>query len=212
MTLRPANHPGITPAKATWRGSNGLPGWSYSGCAGNKTTVEVFTTGSSVELFLDDKKIGKKKVKECRAVFRADYAPGTLRAISYDSSGKVIGEDTLTSAKDELHLETKAVHETAALGTDPGMETVYVEIAICDGDNVVEQNLDMRLSVSVTGGELLGFGSANPRTEDDFTAGSYRTYYGRAQAVIRKKRGSEAIVEIRGENSESSGFESRISV
>ena len=212
ITVQPANHPGTTPAKATWRGSNGLPGWSWRGCDGNKTVVEVFTTGNSVELFLNGKKIGKKKVKECRALFRVNYAPGTLKAVSYDSAGKVIGEDVLISAKDKLHVETRAVHEPVAIGTDLGMETVYVEIAVCDADGTLELARDIRLSVSVAGGELLGFGSANPRTEDDFLSGSYKTYYGRAQAVIRKPRGGEAIVEIKGESSESSGCKSRISV
>lgn len=41
------------------------------------------------------------------------------------------------------------------------------------------------LSVRVTGGELLAFGSANPRTEERFHEGEYTTYYGRALAVVR---------------------------
>lgn len=41
------------------------------------------------------------------------------------------------------------------------------------------------LSVRVTGGELLAFGNANPRTEERFHEGEYTTYYGRALAVVR---------------------------
>ena len=210
ITVQPVNHPGVTPAKATWRGSNGLPSWSWRDCKGNKAVVEVFTTGSHVELFLNDRKIGKRKVKECRAVFRAVYEPGVLRAVAYDAAGKEIGEDTLTSAQGPLHIECTVNAEPAVSAREA--ETVYVEIALCDRDGIVESNRDIRLSVSVEDGELLGFGSANPRTEDDFLAGSYRTYYGRAQAVIRRKPGTTAVVEIKGESSEANAIKSRVSV
>ena len=210
ITVQPANHPGVTPAKATWRGSNGLPSWSWSGCGGNKTVVEAFTSNSSVvELFLNEKRIGKKKVKENRAVFRAVYKPGTLKAVAYDASGRVVGEDVLISARKTLHLACSVNQEKTIKTQDA--DTVYVEIALCDNSGTVEMNRDMALSVTVEGGELLGFGSANPRTEDDFTSGSYHTYYGRAQAVIRRRPGADVTVEIRGEGNEGSGFKGRVS-
>ena len=34
------------------------------------------------------------------------------------------------------------------------------------------------------GAELLGFGSANPKTTERFESGTYTTYYGRSQAVL----------------------------
>ena len=210
ITVQPVNHPGVTPAKATWRGSNGLPGWSWQGCEGNKAVVEVFTTGSSVELFLNGKKLGKKKVKDCRAVFKTVYAPGTLQAVAYDAAGRKLGEDTLVSAGKNLHLECRAVQEHVP--TAQALQTIYLEISVRDQDGIPELNRDIRLSVRAEGCELLGFGSANPRTEDDFLSGCYRTYYGRAQAVIRRPAGVTATVEIKGEGSEGSGFTSRVSV
>ena len=75
----------------------------------------------------------------------------------------------------------------------PG-EVVYVPIQIGDEDGTVESNADRKLNVSVEGGELLGFGSANPRTEERFTEGGYTSYYGKAMAVIRA--GSSGAVKI----------------
>ena len=40
------------------------------------------------------------------------------------------------------------------------------------------------LSEEVIEGELLGFGSGNPRSEEKFTTGEYTTYYERSLAVI----------------------------
>ena len=61
---------------------------------------------------------------------------------------------------------------------------MYLDIDIVGGNDMVECNADETLSVSVEGGRLLAFGSANPKTEEDFLDGVYRTYYGRSQAVV----------------------------
>ena len=76
------------------------------------------------------------------------------------------------------------------------METVAVGISVCGENGVIERNHDVTFSAATEGCELLGFGSANPRTEEDFSGGVYTTYYGRALAVIRKKKGTTARLTI----------------
>lgn len=58
-------------------------------------------------------------------------------------------------------------------------DIVYVNIDVTDSNN------DVKIKVKVDGGELLAFGSANPRTEERFESGEYTTYYGRSLAVIK---------------------------
>ena len=55
-------------------------------------------------------------------------------------------------------------------------------------------NADRQVTVKVQGGELLAFGSAAPRTEERFDAGSFTTYYGRALAVIRAEAGKQIVI------------------
>lgn len=57
--VRPVNHPGVKPAKAVWRGTNAFDSWAWKNCNGNKAEVEVYAAGSFVELYLNDKKIGR---------------------------------------------------------------------------------------------------------------------------------------------------------
>lgn len=66
----------------------------------------------------------------------------------------------------------------------PG-EVVYVPVNLEGSNGIVESNADRRLTVTVEGGELLAFGSANPCTEEQYHTGSFTTYYGRALAVVR---------------------------
>ena len=67
-----------------------------------------------------------------------------------------------------------------------------------DVKGIIESNADRKLSVAVEGGELLGFGSANPRTEERFDSGSYTTFYGRAMAVVRAGQGGSVTVKVSG--------------
>ena len=74
----------------------------------------------------------------------------------------------------------------------------YVDISLVGENNIVESNADQQLSVAVEGGTLLGFGSANPRTEEEFDTGSYETYYGKAQAMILLDEKKQACLTISG--------------
>ncbi|MGM9605838.1 MAG: DUF4982 domain-containing protein, partial [Faecousia sp.] len=187
--VQPVNHPGQKPAKMAWRGTNALASWAWQGCDGNKAVVEVYTDAAAVELVLNGKGLGKKKVKDCRAVFKTKYVPGKLEAVAYDGSGREISRSQLVSAVGQTTISVVPEVKNAKPG-----DVVYVEISIVGENGVVESNADRKLNVRVDGGELLGFGSANPRTEERFDEGSYTTYYGKALAAIRVGKCTAIVV------------------
>ena len=177
--VRPVNHPGVRVSKSIWRGTNAIPSWSWKDCDGNKAEIDVFARADSVELLVNGTSLGKKKIKNYQALFKTKYEPGTLEAVAFDASGKEIGRSSLSSAKEsKVCILPEKERYTAG-------EVAYVNISIQDENGIVESNADRKLSVEVEGGELLGFGSANPCTKEEFTDGSYTTYFGRAQAVVR---------------------------
>lgn len=180
----------VKPAKAAWRGTNALPSWSWQGCEGERATVEVYFDAARVELFINGNKTGSAKVKDCRAIFKVKYVPGRVEAVAYDTAGRELGRSELRSAVGSLSLNIKP-EKTAVKPS----EIVYVPVTIEGENGIVEANADRRLTVSVEGGELLGFGSADPRTEERFDAGEYTTFYGRALAVIRA--GAAGTVTVR---------------
>ncbi len=187
--VKPANHPGVRPSKSVWRGTNAILSWSWAGCEGNRAEVEVYSDQPTVELFLNGKSCGKKKTKEYKAVFRLKYAPGTLEAVSYDAAGLESGRRALQSAGNELGI---GVHPEK-MSAKPG-EIVYVPVNIEDRNGTVESNADRRLTVTVENGGLLGFGSANPCTEERYTDGAFTTYYGRSLAVVRTGQSGKVAV------------------
>ncbi len=77
---------------------------------------------------------------------------------------------------------------------ESGSDIVYIPVEIVGENGVVESNADRCLTVTVTGGELLGFGSANPCTEETYHTGTFTTYYGRALAIVRAGKNTQITV------------------
>lgn len=180
IAVQPVNHPGEEPAKAVWRGTNAIPSWSWQGCEGNMAIVEVYTGDAFVELYLDHCLIGEKEVQECKAAFEMKYHPGTMTAVSYNAQHQETGRSELVSASGALSIQLTP--ETDRIMPD---QIAYVRIAIAGENGQIESNADELLHIYVDGGELLAFGSANPRTEESYQNGSFTTYYGQALAIVK---------------------------
>lgn len=194
IAVVPVNHPGEQVIKSTWRGSNALPYWSYENCEGNETSVEVYSRGAIIELFLNQESLGKKEVDEnCQAVFDIRYKAGELRAVAYDQDENVLSEYSLHSAEGKKHIEIRPEQTAFHKG-----EILYLDIVIAGENGEIECNRDTALRVSVKGGELLAFGSANPRTAECFLDGIYKTYYGKSQAVVLVKD-SQVTIDVSGD-------------
>ncbi len=178
--VQPMNQAILKPYKAVWRGTNAISSWSWQGCEGKPAVVEVFSSAAFVELLLDGKSLGKKKISLCKATFKTRYRPGNLSAVAFNGQGQVTGRKELTTAKGAIRIELIPEADRVKAG-----DLVYLNISLVGENGIIESNADTCLSIAVEGGELLAFGSANPRTEDRFDSGSYTTYYGRALAIVR---------------------------
>ena len=54
-----------------------------------KAQVEVYARADRVELFINGKSVGSKKMKnDCRTSFDVIYEEGTIEAISYDAQNR----------------------------------------------------------------------------------------------------------------------------
>lgn len=162
---------------AAWRGSNGIPSWSWKGCENRLAEVEIYTKAVEAELFLNGVSQGRKTVADYKALFTVPYNPGELKAVAYYQDGSRL-ESCLISADERIHIaiEPEGRIEVGHL--------LFVNISLRGSNGEIECCADETLQVSVSGGKLLAFGSANPKTEEVFHTGIYTTYYGRSLAVI----------------------------
>ena len=177
IAVRPFLPEGQTWLKAMWRGSNAIPSWSWKDCAGRETEVEVYTKAPEAELFINGVSQGRKPVQAAKAVFPVSYEPGELKAVAYGEDGTQT-VSVLRSADENTRIvitpETRP--KTGKL--------LYIGISLCGENGENESYADETLTISVKGGKLLAFGSAAPKTEEEFYTGIYTTYRGRALAAI----------------------------
>lgn len=195
IAVQPVNHHGIKPAKSVWRGTNALPSWSWQGCEGNKAIIEVYADATTVELLLNGKSLGKKKIKDCKAIFKTKYAPGTLTAVAYDAGGQELSRNELKSASGSIRLVAEPEETAVKAGN-----IVYIPISLVGQNGVLERNADCKLTAAVENGELLAFGSANPRTEERYDSGNFTTYYGCAMAIVRAGQAGTVTLSVKNEN------------
>lgn len=186
--VEPLTHAGEKKIFPMWRKSDAVGSWAWAGCDGKQAEVRVYADSDYVELSLNGKSLGKKKVKACTAHFKTPYRKGELTAIASDKAGRETGRASLVSASETLQIVVKP--EKTELRAD-GEDLAYINIELTGDNGVVESGSDRMIQIKVEGaGILQGFGSANPRTEEGFNQGYHDTYFGRAQAIIRSTTGS----------------------
>ena len=171
----------------------GFPGvyknWNWQGCEGKPVQVLVFSLAEEVELFLNGRSLGRAKAGEAMVhnmpgtfLFRIQYQPGTLEAVSYTGSKEASrGMLRTTGVAKQIRL----VAEQDSLQSD-GHSLAYVWVKITDEDGNVVPDAAVKLNAEVSGNaELLGFGSGNPVTDENYQNGSFTSYQGQALAVLR---------------------------
>ncbi len=180
IAVAPPTHPGKPQYRGAWRGTDAVPHWSWRGCTGNETRVEVYTRAPQAALYLNGRLIGRAETHGFRADFTLPYEPGELKAVALDGDGTELSSHALRSATGKLRLRVS--RET----TGAGDGLVYFNIDLVGENGEIECNRDRKVTFSLEGGELLAFGSARPKTESRFETGTYELYRGRAQAVARR--------------------------
>ena len=176
--------------KAPWRGTDSRPSWSWRGCEGKKAQVEVFSSAPEIILRLNGRKVGRKRTRNGKADFEIPYKSGKLKATA--CYGPLLHRSSsLHSATGRLGIAILPEENSVPKGA-----LLFVNIDIVGQNGIRESKADATLTVHVEGGELLGFGSARPRTEESFLKGRYTTYYGHSQAVIRAGNSGSLTVTV----------------
>jgi beta-galactosidase len=159
--------------------------WNWNGYEGRPVTVEVYTDAEEAELIVNGKTVERKNVGETKkdmVLFETVYDPGTLEVIVY-SNGNEAGRDKIVTAKDEVKIAACA--DAAQIPADAG-DICYVEISMVDGDGILNPGADKAVTVSVEGpGMILGFGSADPASEENYFDKTAKAYEGRLRAAVR---------------------------
>ena len=172
--------------------------WNWPRYLGQKVKVEVYTSGDVVALYLDGKILGRRlagKVNKHIASFTVDYYPGTLEAVAY-FKGTECARSRLKSAGTPKTIKLAAYEKNLSVSRG---DVGFVYIDVCDRDGELVPYAMRELSVSVTGGELIGLVNADPMLRKN-AFDKCPAYGGKALAVIRPDPAEpKAVVKVTGD-------------
>lgn len=158
-----------------------LPHWNWAGKEGKPIDVWVYTNGTSVELSLNGKSLGKKDVpKYGHASWNVPYQPGWLIATSY-RNGKVIAREQVatTGAPAAIRLRSSVL----SLAAD-GEAVSPVEVEIVDAKGRVVPTASNLVTFKVTGAGVVGVGNGDPSSHEPDKATRRHAFNGLCMALV----------------------------
>ncbi|MBR7100622.1 MAG: DUF4982 domain-containing protein [Clostridia bacterium] len=189
MAVVPVNDYHKPHSPSAWKMSNAIQSWSWKGCEGKKTYVEVYARAYAVQLLLNGVPVGKKKIKgDCKTKFSVRYQSGMLTAVALDKEGNILAKTSLSTAEGAPQL-----HTMPEMNSISGKDLAYVRLQYADQKGTLFPLARGEISVQVTGGELLALGNACPYNERGYLTHTTDVYYGEALAIIRPTAGEIQI-------------------
>lgn len=200
LAVERPHHHGHTFAGSRWAWRDCLSSWTWPGFENSPITVETYSAADEVELILNGTSIGRKPAgpqHQYRTEFETTYQAGELVAIAYTADVET-GRATLRSATGDPHL--RATTETTTLTIADG-DLAYVDVTLVDVSGTRYTGVDRPVTLEVSGaGDVLGFASADPATEERFDAPVRHTYDGHVLAVLRPTGAGEIRLVASAEN------------
>jgi beta-galactosidase len=185
----------ITPPHLDWSLDDAHPSWTWPGQEGKTLDVVVYAEYPEVELFLDGRSLGRKKVgvdTEYKADYRVRYAPGRLVAVGY-RDGHAAGRWELRTEGEPATVRL-SVDRTQIRANGEDLAYVTAELFDTDGVPIYAQNHDRPMSIRVDGaGQLAGVGNGDPQDASSFQSGRRRSFHGRVVAVVKAAMGAGPV-------------------
>jgi beta-galactosidase len=182
-----------------------FPHWNWPGREGQAIPVLAYTSCNSVELFLNGRSLGEKRLEfpaqgtsggwnsyalprvdattnDLHLVWDVPYEPGVLRAVGKNRDGTVACRAEVRTAGPPAAIHLAADRDTITTG--PG-DVALVTFEIVDASGTVVPLADTLVRFTVSGGTILALDNADLRDHDPYRSDHRHTFNGRGLAILR---------------------------
>lgn len=134
-----------------------LPHWNWKGMEGKEIDVWVHSNCDEIELFVNRKSLGKKKMEQYGHLeWKVKYESGTVEAIGYIKGKKFLTDiKKTTSAPEKIKL-------TADTNLTPANDIAVITVELTDKNGLHVPTANNEISFTVKGGTILGVGNGDP--------------------------------------------------
>lgn len=174
-----------------------LPHWNWPERVGEVTPVRVYTSGDEVELFLNGKSLGKKRLAHGQYRFCWDevrYEPGELKAVVTKKGAAWAKAVVKTTGAPEKLLLTP---DRSLIAAD-GLDLSYVTVTIADKEGLLVPRSKNLLHFTIEGpGELVATDNGDATSHTSFQSPDKEAFNGLALAIIRATPGQKGVIKLK---------------
>ncbi len=181
-----------------------FPHWNWPGYEGKVIPVLCYSNCDAVELFLNDKSYGEKRLEfprqgtsggwnryanprinpttaDLHLSWDVPYHPGVLRAIG-KKNGQVVCTQEVRTTGQAAAIRLKADSDSISMPRD----IAHVEIQIVDTDGNIIPTADNLVQFIIEGpGRIIGVDNGNPRDHDSYQEPQRRAFNGLCLAILQ---------------------------
>jgi beta-galactosidase len=170
-----------------------FPHWNWN--QGDKVDVWAYTNCSEVELFLNDKSLGKQYNHD--SVFHLQWAtvfePGEIRAVGMTKDGEIL-EKTVKTAGVPYQIQLKADRTTIK---NDGKDLSFITATILDDQGVMVPYADNFIRFDVTGNaNVIATDNGSQTSHESFQSAHRNAFNGKCLAIVKGMKGKEETVEV----------------
>jgi beta-galactosidase len=182
-----------------------FPHWNWPGRNGQVIPVLAYTNCNSVELFLNGRSLGEKRLEfpaqgtsggwnsyalplvnptttDLHLSWDVPYEPGELRAVGRLRNGEGVCVASVRTAGPPAAIRLSVDRDTVTAG--PG-DVAHISVEIVDSAGTVVPTAGDLVRFAITGGEILALDNADLRDRSGYRAGERHAFNGRELAIVR---------------------------
>ena len=169
-----------------------LPHWTWPGRDGVEILVQVESNLHSVELFLNGKSLGSKKVvPQFPLSWKVRYAPGALEARG-SKNGKIVLTATRHTSGDPAKIVLTADRKELSAN---GEDVAVIRVEAVDKNGLPIPNADAMVKFQVSGeGKLIGVGNGDPNCLESDKKPERSLFNGLAAAILQTTKTPGSLV------------------
>ncbi|KAB2638259.1 MAG: glycoside hydrolase family 2 protein [Verrucomicrobia bacterium] len=171
-----------------WGADDVSASWTWPGYEGKNLTVSIYSSCDEVELFLNDKSLGRRpttREQKFRTDFGVPYQPGCLKAVGY-KNGKSAAEWSLESAAAPAAIR---LHPERATMAADGQSLAFVPFEVVDAKGHLDANANPLVHIKIEGpGVLAAIANADPSSRESFQQPQRKAWQGCGLVIVKSTR------------------------
>lgn len=159
-------------------------------------TLEIFCYSNApfVEVFLNGLSQGLRAIPLYgRGLWWVNYAPGTLKAVAYNTNMTVIAQQSVTTTGAPASLKLTA--DTPSTISANGQDVALLRVTVYDSNGLMAPTANNLITFTVSGpGIVLGVGNGDPTDHSPDKSSTRNTFNGLARVIVQSTTKAGTIV------------------